>query len=389
VSPARAIYTAGGWVAVSGGGTPAPPTNIPPSAPTTLTVTASGQTALVLTWGAATDSDGTVTAYHVRIDGAWVATVTSGLTYTATGLTPGTTYAIAVRASDDLGLTGPDATATGTTGAGTTVVGWLRTATNTGLAAVGVSDSALTPYIGSLTVTGYLYRRTIALGSSQLILGPGAHLEQCKITGTRVGSAQIRFSGAGQRMTNCDFIGNAGSNLGETIGIYHDAPSGIVITSLRQTGFTIMIQIDGGVATDSPSFVDSWYGYDQTPETGFLQHRDGFTRRSGNAPITIRNSRIVCDQEMTTGALFIQPTWGPAGHVTVEDSFLEGKGYCATIESCNNVTIRRNRFRPGSDPNSSYGPVSATGTRTDFVWTDNYLWADTPGNDYKGTVVSA
>src|SRR5262249_20338859 len=83
----------------------------PPSAPGTLTVTASGSTQINLGWGAATDDVG-VTGYRVeRCAGAGCSAFAQIATPTATsfsdtGLAAGTSYSYQVRASDAAGNLG-------------------------------------------------------------------------------------------------------------------------------------------------------------------------------------------------------------------------------------------------------------------------------------------
>jgi fibronectin type 3 domain-containing protein len=87
------------------------PDTTPPSAPGTLTATATG-TQIALSWGAATDNVG-VTGYRVeRCQGTGCSNFTqiatpAGTTYTDTGLTSGTTYSYRVRATDAATLLGP------------------------------------------------------------------------------------------------------------------------------------------------------------------------------------------------------------------------------------------------------------------------------------------
>lgn len=107
---------------VNGGscdGGPSVPGDTPPSAPGTPAASAITDTSVKLTWTAATDDKG-VKNYDVLRDGARVATVT-GLTYTNTGLTPGTDYSYTVQARDTADQTGPvsGARAVRTTGGGT------------------------------------------------------------------------------------------------------------------------------------------------------------------------------------------------------------------------------------------------------------------------------
>ncbi|WP_251072699.1 glycoside hydrolase family 18 chitinase [Streptomyces sp. ISL-43] len=81
------------------------PTDNPPSAPGTPTASGVTDTGLTLGWAAATDDKG-VKNYDVYRGGVKVATVTSP-SYTASGLTKGTTYTYAVTARDTIDQTGP------------------------------------------------------------------------------------------------------------------------------------------------------------------------------------------------------------------------------------------------------------------------------------------
>lgn len=73
----------------------------PPSAPAGLTATPAGSTSVGLVWQPSTDDVGVV-GYEVRRDGVVLGTL-GGLTYTATGLTPSTTYSVEVVALDAAG----------------------------------------------------------------------------------------------------------------------------------------------------------------------------------------------------------------------------------------------------------------------------------------------
>lgn len=269
------------------------------------------------------------------------------------------------------------------------VEGWLRTPSNTGIAAVGLTESDLTSYgtiNADLTITTPQYRKIFNMGGNQLILGTGAVLTECVVKGTC--NRQIYFNGTGQQMTNCDLIGQATAAT-ENIGLYTDVTSGLRITSLRQTGYTICAWLDGYTDTAPESIIDSWYAYGQI--AGGAAHHDGLTRRGGNGPLTIRNSRINCDQNSTTGSFFLQDTWntprapGNVGFVKVEYSYIEGEGYPFTIEDCNNVTIQHNR---STFTTSGYGYLTTgNGTQTNFVWLDNWAYANNPGNGYKGAAI--
>ncbi|MCH0538121.1 cellulose binding domain-containing protein [Streptomyces sp. MUM 203J] len=86
-------------------GGPSQPGDEPPSAPGTPTASGITDTSAKLSWAAASDDKG-VKNYDVLRDGAKVATVT-GLSYTDTGLTPGTDYSYSVQARDTAAQTGP------------------------------------------------------------------------------------------------------------------------------------------------------------------------------------------------------------------------------------------------------------------------------------------
>lgn len=72
-----------------------------PTAPVNLRTTAKTQTSISLTWSASTDNVG-VTHYLIYQNGSLLGS-TSGLSYTSSGLSPGTTYTIYVAASDAAG----------------------------------------------------------------------------------------------------------------------------------------------------------------------------------------------------------------------------------------------------------------------------------------------
>ncbi|WP_214326095.1 chitinase [Nonomuraea sediminis] len=97
------------------GGTP---DTEPPTVPGNLTVGGATSTSLTASWSASTDNSGSVARYEVSRDGGTPAAVT-GTGYTATGLTPSTTYRFKVRACDGSGNCSPyGAEAAGTTTAG-------------------------------------------------------------------------------------------------------------------------------------------------------------------------------------------------------------------------------------------------------------------------------
>ncbi len=100
----RAYDAAGNRSAPSAAACATPPDVTPPSAPRALQATASAETEVVLTWGAATDDVGVV-GYEVQRGDA-VATRATGTRSGDAGLRAGTTYCYRVRAFDAAGNKG-------------------------------------------------------------------------------------------------------------------------------------------------------------------------------------------------------------------------------------------------------------------------------------------
>ncbi|WP_185731360.1 putative Ig domain-containing protein [Larkinella rosea] len=110
----------------------------PPTVPTSLALSNITQNSMRLTWNASTDNV-SVSGYEVYRNNTKIADVTSGTTYTATGLNSGTEYYFFVRAVDQTGNVSSNSnTATGTT-------------TGTSTPPVNVAPTA--PSIAGLTTT--------------------------------------------------------------------------------------------------------------------------------------------------------------------------------------------------------------------------------------------
>ena len=287
-------------------------------------------------------------------------------------------------ATDDISIT--------TAAASSVQPGWLRTPSNTGLAAVGLTSANLTTYgtiSSDLTITTPQYRKIFNMGTSQLILtGPGATLTECLVVSSRVsGHGCVQFSGAGgQQIINTDV--QCTGTTGEAIAVKSWAEAkDILIHSVKITGATIAIWIDSDQNNSNPSVVSECYAYNFLPETGNQQHRDGFTRRQGTAPITVRDSWFSMSEvgvgSFVTGALFIQPTSGVVGRVNAQNCYFSGDGYNAYLQTSDSITVNNCRFK-----STEWGAVIRQGTMTNHVWTNNYLYANTPGNGYQGAAVS-
>ncbi len=123
----------------------------PPTAPASLTATATGPTTVTLSWQASTDNVG-VTAYTVYRGTTAIATVSGSTTsYTDSGLTPGTAYSYTVTASDGAGNVSPPSNqASATTQADTTSPSPPGTPATTSVTSsqVGLSWTASTDNVG-------------------------------------------------------------------------------------------------------------------------------------------------------------------------------------------------------------------------------------------------
>jgi len=84
--------------------------SVQPTTPTGLLATASSTTAIALSWAAASDLTSSVAKYRVYKGGVFLAE-TAGLTYQATGLTPGTAYSFTIDAVDNAGNQSPASSA--------------------------------------------------------------------------------------------------------------------------------------------------------------------------------------------------------------------------------------------------------------------------------------
>jgi hypothetical protein len=135
-----------------------------PTAPTSLTATASGPVQINLSWGASTETGGTISLYLVeRCSGASCTSfvqigTTATTSYNDTGLTGSTSYSYRVRAQDSNNNDGPYSnTASATTAAPTFTAPSGLTATASGPTQVGLSWTAATETGG--TITKYLVER--------------------------------------------------------------------------------------------------------------------------------------------------------------------------------------------------------------------------------------
>jgi chitodextrinase len=140
----------------------------PPTAPGSVRTTGTGQTSISVAWNASTDLNG-VSGYTLYRNGAAVAS-TQGTTYGFTGLTCGTSYTLAVDASDAAGNRSTKSTLTATTSTCSSPGDTVPPSTPAGLTAasaqtsITLSWSASTDNVG---VTGYgIYNGPTSVGTT-------------------------------------------------------------------------------------------------------------------------------------------------------------------------------------------------------------------------------
>ena len=263
------------------------------------------------------------------------------------------------------------------------VPGWLRTAANTGLAAVGVDAGSLPTYSGSLTVSsGTIAGQVINVGTGTLTLSGTAVVDRCRIVGA--GTSFVISMAGSSALTHCDLYGSDSSQT----GILTNPGSTTTITSVNATGIAQTLWADGG------GTVTDFYGHAYPPEVGQGYHRDGFTRRNGVEALTVSRSCWTMDQDWTTAACFMQDTWSTGiGGVSFEDCLFDGVGNNILLQNAQNMRFTNCRCRPRSlNGVSSYGAVSRQDQSGGRPATSTDAWSvwlyDAGDSDYKGSAVT-
>lgn len=256
---------------------------------------------------------------------------------------------------------------------GEVLPGWLRTASNTGLAAAGVSVGDLTAYTGSMSPSN----TTITLKDIDGALSVGANvtLDRCRIV-TGAEDAVV-ITGDNVTMVNCDVVGPRSSTV-NCFGIKYENGTGMSLTSVKVTGYAVGMYIGAG------GTVDQCYVYEMPLNSGTAVHRDCFTRRNGTNQQTITNSRFEdLRSDGGTATVFFQNTWGVGvSNSSFSRCYFYGSTFCAALETSSNLTFDDNRL-------TAVGGYWAVTSVTNLVRTNNYVYANDPGNDYRGTAVNS
>src|SRR6266705_1429875 len=179
-----------------------------PTAPSSLTGTASGPVQINLSWTAATETGGTISQYLIeRCTGAtcsnFVQVASSPTTtFNDTGLTGSTAYRYRVRAQDTANITGPYSnTASATTAAPTFTAPSNLTATASGPMQINLSWTAATETGG--TISQYLIERCTGATCSnfvQVAPSPTITFNDTSLTGSTTYNYRVRATDAANNL---------------------------------------------------------------------------------------------------------------------------------------------------------------------------------------------
>lgn len=287
--------------------------------------------------------------------------------------------------------------------------GWEISATNIGLAGLGLTCEGLPLYDGpekpakGSVISGKRVESGLDLSAGNIVVerscvrpksvGRGlpvlttTDFNSCDDSGCAVAPAlvTIRDSEVDGSLLSTELAAYATGFLGiatiERTYIHHFG-SGI---GLMNTGLRISAEITNNYVTDLVGFGDP-------ATTG--NHSDGFTIRDFDTSkdparrLVVNGNRFDCDSKNSTGAFFIQTYAGNIENVRLEHNLLEGLGYQLALEEKDgntyaNMSAVDNRFS-----GTGFGATYRTGGPGWTTWTDNHL--DDPSSaDHKGKAVSA
>lgn len=298
--------------------------------------------------------------------------------------------------------------------------GWQLDASNTGLAAVGLSCDDLAVYEGPSEPAAGTTLRELRITTALDLSAGNITIERCCIQPTAVGQGmpiltttdynQAPYPPASTMVSvrDCDIDGSlihgehtmvdgydeynkpvaftcAFLGIGEIERCnIHDVGSGIAIYN---TGDHLNAVVEGNYVHDLRAWGDP-------STTG--SHNESFTIRDfvvtsahPHRSATVRNNRFESFSGNDTGAFFIQ-TNGDIDHVLVEGNLLASNGYQLILESRydhvygTSMKSRNNRF---SGTGFGTGYVEPAGLTYGWaVWKENYI-DDPAAPDHKGAVV--
>lgn len=282
------------------------------------------------------------------------------------------------------------------------LMGWQVTASNIGLAGLGIDGnslplyngsnvvpagtviegrritSSLELYQGSITIRRCLIRPTSAGQGMPLITTSNYNvepvgvtpatvtIEDCEIDGTELSDFSAAWCTGFMGVANLyrNYIHHFGSGVGFM-------PTGMQLDAVVENNYITDLVSWGNGATNG-------------------NHCDGFTIRDfSNAArptrsMMVRNNRFDCNTENASGACFLQAYSGTINNVTIQGNLLEGNSYNLVLENLNssysNMRCINNRFNvQGYGPHYYYGPGWTQ-------WSENYR--NNPANpENKGASV--
>lgn len=283
------------------------------------------------------------------------------------------------------------------------MMGWQVTASNIGLAGLGINGNTLPLYTGPSAPAAGTIIENVRIDGGLALYNGNITVRKCLIQPTSAGSGlpivttsdynydPYHVTPTTVTIEDCEFDGtllsdySAGWSTG-FMGIanmyrnyIHHFGSGI---GFMPTGNQLDTIVENNYVTDLVSYGDG-------ATTG--NHCDGFTIRGFNASARparnamIRNNRFDCYTDNASGACFLQAYADDIDNVTIQGNLLEGNSYNLVLEENNNTYSNmrciNNRFNvQGYGAHYYYGPGWAQ-------WSENYR--NNPANpDNKGTVVN-
>jgi hypothetical protein len=225
-----------------------------------------------------------------------------------------------------------------------------------------VIENKIIPYqctlsAGNITIRNCLIQPTTVGNGVPFVTATMATIEDSEIDGSLMSDAvmgmSIAFAGSGT-ILRCNI---------------HDASSGISINN----------------SDASPSIAEGNYIHDLRYVSP--AHMDGITTRvSAGGGTVIRNNRSVVDSTVSTGALFVQSTYGVIDNLLIEGNLLEGYSYnlsmgISTYSYGGNVGVVDNRFNPYP---GGFGARSIQSGIVITEWSENYIY-DSAADGCMGT----
>lgn len=209
-----------------------------PSAPTGLSSGNITQTSFLLSWTASTDNIG-VTGYDVYRNGTFVETV-SGTSASISGLSPGTTYTMSVRAKDAAGNLSVSSSGLDVTTLNSVVPDTQAPSVPTGLYATGITQTSfILNWIASadnITVAGY----DVFLNSLPYSSVTATSSEITGLSSSTTYYVAVRARDAADNISNLSAVLNVTTLTVVTPDtVAPSVPNGLASSSITESGFTL------------------------------------------------------------------------------------------------------------------------------------------------------